>query len=308
MYKSLCTAICIASLVSACGGGGATDDSTGRMGSDSTRLTLKVTDAPIDYITEVWLEFTAVEVKPVDAETPLHFDLNTPQTINLLDLTGAKSEILLNNVQVPTGDYEWIRIFVNASLDGVPDSYVRLLDGSEPELNVPSGGTTGIQLNGAFTAEASVPLNMVIDFDLRKSITQTSPTSYQFRPVLALIDESITGTILGDVPVDALTAPTCSDEDITTGNAIYLYSGNNVTPDDIDNMLPEPYTTTTISYNAEVDAYEYEIGFVPEGKYTVAFTCQSDLDELQSSEDIEFTVISTNVNVTHSTDYTNTFR
>ena len=298
---------CLAAILSACGDGGVTDNVNGRDGMDHTRLTLKVTDAPLDLVTEVWIQFTAVDLKPLDADS-LHFELASPQNINLLSLTGAKSEILLQNVSIPSGDYEWIRLAVNASRDGIQDSYVRLLDGSEPELDIPSGSTSGLQVGNGFTADAAIPLQLTIDFDLRKSIAVTGSGDYIFRPTLQLIDDSIAGTLGGTIDTDLLTDDSCSDDDPTTGNAVYVFSGNNITPDDIDNILPEPYTTTTIQYNDGTGEYEYEVGFLPEGKYTVAFTCESDNDELNSNDPITFISISRNVNVTHSEDYTNTFR
>ena len=299
-------ALYVTGLFTGCGDSSISGNSDDRMGSDKTRLTLKVTDAPIDNITEVWIQFSAIELKPSDADS-IRFELTSPMTINLLSLTGAKSAILLDNVIVPSGDYDWIRLAVNATRDGVKDSYVRLLDGSEPELNIPGGSTSGLQLNGGFTAD-STTTQMTVDFDLRKSIAVTGSDRYQFRPVLKLIDDSISGTISGTINTSLLTEPNCSDDNADTGNAVYVFSGNNITPDDIDNVYPDPYTTTTISYNTNTEAYEYEVGFLPEGSYTVAFTCQSDQDELNSSESISFSIIRTNVTVTSSEEINNTFR
>lgn len=299
---------CLAGMITACGDSSVSSDVSGRSGMDSTRLTLKITDAPLDSVSEVWVQFTAIELRPTDEDTELlHFDLNGPQTINLLSLTGARAAILLDNVVIPAGDYDWIRLRVNA-VDNIVDSYVLLPDGSMPELSIPSGSQTGIQLNRGFTAESATPAHLLIDFDLRKSLVITGAGDYVLNPVLNLVDESITGTITGTIDDDLLVDDDCSDADPSTGNAVYVFAGNNIAPDDIDNMRPEPYTTSTISFDTDSGEYQYEIGFLPEGKYTLAFTCEADNDQLDTDDDISFSSIRNNVNVTHTEEYSNNFR
>lgn len=279
---------CLGGMATGCGNGSGSDPMVnGRTGGDETRLTLKVTDAPIDGINQAWIQFTAVEVKPEDGDA-LSFPLDTPQTINLLALTGNRSEVLLDNVVVPAGDYEWIKLKVNAEWDGILDSYVRLTDGSEPELRIPSGATSGLLLNRGFDAEAAVPLHLTIDFDLRKSIVVTGGGDYMMNPVLNLVEDKYTGTLNGIIGVSLLTGPSCSDADPATGNAIYVFSGGHATPDDISNSNNGPYTTTTLNYNVDTGHYEYEVGFLPEGDYTVAFTCAADDDHLSSNDNIDF--------------------
>jgi len=300
---------CLAGMITACGDSSVSNDVNGRNGMDTTRLTLKVTDAPIDNVAEVWVQFTAIELKPADSTADiLRFDLPSPQTINLLSLSGAKAEILLDSFVIPAGDYNWVRLSVNATLDGIKDSYVKLLDGSEPELNIPSGSESGLQLNNGFSTGTATSVHLVIDFDLRKSIAVTGTGEYILDPTLKMVDESITGTIKGTIDTALLTGTGCSDTDPNTGNAVYVFAGNNVTADDIDNIYPDPYATTNLSYDVDSGQYEYEVGFLPEGKYTLAFTCASDNDELDTDDNIAFTSISRNVNVTHTEEYSDNFR
>ena len=294
---------CLTSMTSGCGGGSSSTSNptvSGRTGTDETRITLKVTDAPIDGITNVWVQFSAIEIKPADGDA-IRFDLASPRTIDLLSLTGTRSEALLDNEVVAAGDYEWVRLMVNAE-NGVQDSYVRLDNGSEPELEIPSGANTGLKLNRGFSAEAATPVHVTIDFDLRKSITVTGGGRYIMNPVLNLVEDKDTGSLSGTVAASLLTGTGCSDADPATGNAVYVYSGGDIVPDDIANSNTGPYTTTTISYNAESGDYEYEVGFLPEGEYTVAFTCAADDDELNSDDDIDFVILMNDVEVENEDD------
>ena len=294
-------ALSIPMVLSSCGGGSGSNTS-GRGDTGSAVFTLKVTDAAIDSAAEVWIQFTAVELKPEDGDS-IVFDLPAPEDINLLALTGSKSEILIDSVTIESGSYEWIRLDVNADEDGILDSYIRLNDGSTHELRIPSGATTGLMLNRGFVADTGSPLNFTIDFDLRRSIVVAGP-DYLFSPVLNLIDDSESGTIEGSINGDLLTDASCSDSDPTTGNAVYLFEGDDVVPDDIDNIAPNPYSSTIIELNASTGEYEYEFGFVPEGEYTLAFTCQSDLDDINSNDTILFNYIINDISVEADDDIT----
>jgi hypothetical protein len=82
--------------------------------------------------------------------------------------------------------------------------------------------------------------------------------------------------------------PACSDADPNTYNAVYVYAGHNVTPDDIDQKSPQspaPFATTSIAYDNDIMGYLYEAAFLPAGKYTVAFTCNADAEDLDNGND-----------------------
>ena len=61
----------------------------------------------------VVVQFTGLEIKPRDAAQPEVFDF-APRQIDLLALDGGGSEVLLADELLPAGDYEWIRVKVNA--------------------------------------------------------------------------------------------------------------------------------------------------------------------------------------------------
>lgn len=47
-------------------------------------------------------------------------------------------------------------------------------------------------------------------------------------------------------------------------------------------------TTALVTMNDESGVYEYTAGFLPAGDYTVAFTCEADLDEPEEEDDVDF--------------------
>ena len=274
--------------------------------SGSALMTLNITDAPVDDAEAVVVQFTSVELK-ASGEDDSFFEFDDPKTIDLLQLQGSNSQALLENVEIPAGDYTQIRLGVNAELDEVMDSYIDIDEGGpEPvryELYIPSGAQTGLKLNTPFTiAEGSEGIEVAdddaiytIDFDLRKSVTDPQGSAgYKLRPSLRLIQNIETGSIAGTVDVnllDGVGGETCSDvSELTTGNAVYLFEGANIVPDDIDDMDAEPLTTALVDYNSDNDTYNYEFGYIAEGDYTIALTCSADLETEADDAGVEFTV------------------
>jgi hypothetical protein len=140
--------------------GGCDDD------SGTGKLSLAITDAPVDGATAVVVQFTGVEVKPAEGSAR-SFTFDAPRQIDLLALTGTDSELLLDEVEVPAGRYNWVRLAVDADEDGVTDSYIDLDDGSRHELEVPSGAETGLKLVSGFRVPAGGLLHGSPSPDLR---------------------------------------------------------------------------------------------------------------------------------------------
>ncbi len=69
--------------------------------------------------------------------------------------------------------------------------------------------------------------------------------------------------------------------------AIYLYSGRNVQPDDLDGADAEPFATTGVT-DSGTAAFQYALRFLPAGNYPLAFTCRGDEEVPGSSENLDF--------------------
>jgi len=287
-------------MLSGCGADNS--DLNGR-NSGKGMLTVSITDAAVDSATAVWVQFTGVEIKPEEGKS-LHYDFEKPVSINLLNLQGSLSQAFFNNSMVDSGRYNWARLKVKAELDGTLDSYIKLDDGSEHELEIPSSAQTGLKVNTPFDVTANASNQITIDFDLRKSIV-FSTGDYKLKPSLRLVNNKDTNTVTGSFDISLASDAGCSDADPLTGNAVYLYEGHDIIPDDIDNKTSNPVTTALLSFNALSGNLDYELGFIPTGDYTLAFTCQADLDMPETDDVIVFSDTS-NITVTApETDITN---
>lgn len=248
---------------------------------DKGQLSVAITDGPIDSAEAVVVQFTGIEIQGEGG--PQSFDFDTAKTIDLMQLTGDESLELLPDTELDAGQYQWMRLKVNAER-GVTDSYIDI-DGARYSLFIPSGGETGLKLNRPFVIAAGGVTDLTIDFDLRKSVhePQDAAQDYYLRPSLRIVDNLEVGHVAGLVDPSLLNAEGCTDS-----SAVYLFEGADVVADDVDGTEPEPITSSLVEVNNNGD-YEYEIGFVVAGEYTLGFTCQAANDDPETDDAIEFT-------------------
>lgn len=265
-------------LVAGCGGG---SDGGGGTGT----LSLGLTDAPVDGVSEVRVEFTGITVKPKNGSA-IDFTFDEPLSVDLLSLDETNTATLLNGETVPAGEYNWIRLHVNAEFDNVRDSYVVDANG-EHELWVPSGENSGLKLVSGFTVLAGGEASFLIDWNLRMGLVAPGgQPGYKLQPALRIIDMARYGAIEGTVASSLVTDGSCTaDPNTGAGNEVYVFSGGGVSPDDIDGVPPEPLATAKVRLDAVSGNYEYRAAFLPVGSYTVAFTCQAANDLVPDPND-----------------------
>ncbi|MCH7744176.1 MAG: DUF4382 domain-containing protein [Proteobacteria bacterium] len=280
--------ICLVLLViSGCSGGGGGNAAEEVVVDEAGFINISITDAPVDTVIEVWVEFDGISLKPQSADT-LDFAFEEPLRIDLLALTGENTSSLLENQSVPAGGYNWIRLDVNADLDTVFDSYVMTENGEMVELEVTS--QRGLQLVSGFTITSGQTASFVIDWDLRKGLTMPKGQGmgWKLRPALRITDLVESGSISGVVEEGLLSADSCTNdlaED--TGNSVYVFSGHDATLEDIHTEETDPVSTAAVTQD-ENGFYVYSATFLSAGDYTVAFTCQGLDDDPETDDTLEF--------------------
>ncbi|MDX1594762.1 MAG: DUF4382 domain-containing protein [Gammaproteobacteria bacterium] len=302
--------------IASCGGGGGGGSASTPTGS----MSLSVTDAAIDTLPEtarVMITFTGVELQPQDGER-VEFTFDNPKTIDLLALTGNLSEPLLGDhdsderVTVPAGSYNWIRLAVNAQQgqldsfvdpDGIDDS------GDEVSLYIPSGDQSGLKLfaasNKVFVAENG-EADFVIDFDLRNSVflAETPGGDYRLRPTIRIVNRLEAGSIAGTATTEFVDAEKARHPESAVC-AVYVFAGPESPVDDIDEGAdgtdaadgPEPLSSASLEEVLDdsdppvVTGYTFEVGFLDAGTYTLAVTCQANLENAEGLTDDDETVL-----------------
>ena len=274
----------IALLLTACGGG-----SGGSSSSTTGTLNLAITDAPIDDAKKVVVQFTGVELQGPSGRIDRDFEDGSGNSvtmeIDLLALTEGATEDMLKNVILEAGQYNWMRLKVNAE-KGMLDSYIKLKDDSLHSLHVPSGSQTGLKLNSGFVVPAGGVASYTIDFDLRKSVHKPSSANqdYKLRPTLRLVDNISVGTLKGTVSNDLIEIECGGAVD----GAVYVFNTED-TVDDLDGT-GDPITSATLKGDGS-EPYTYTVAFLEKGDYNIAFTCDAAIDDPvddQATTDVSF--------------------
>jgi hypothetical protein len=237
-------------------------------------LKLSITDAPVLDAKTVVIAFDKIELKHSDQTYTIDFSTNELgyRAIDLLSLQGALQEELFNQ-EFLVGDYQWIRIIITTA-DGA--SYIELNDGSVHDLEIPSGSQSGLKLNQGFTLPAFGNADFTLDFDLSKSLVVTGNGKYHLKPVIRMVDNTEAGHIHGDIATALMDQNNCQDA------SVYLFDGSDSEFDDLGSAS-EPLTSAIVTYNDVDMLYQYEIGFVPFGDYSLHLLCNPDDPELDET-------------------------
>ncbi len=211
---------------------------------ETASFSINLVDAPGDY-DEVNVEVTGVEVI-IDDEI-----INVPvkaDVYNLLELTGGVSALLAEG-EFPAGDLSQMRLILGHT------NYL-LIDGTEHDLQTPSGQETGLKLNIHQTLEPGIRYDFILDFNVDKSVVVLGDNSgYILKPVIRATTEAESGAVSGLI------------EPITTRSLVTATNGTD-----------------------EISAYTDENGAfllygVPEGTYTITVT--PDAESNLSAETVE---------------------
>ncbi|RUM92837.1 MAG: DUF4382 domain-containing protein [Thiomicrospira sp.] len=282
-YLTPVYALSVAALLSGC-----QSDS----GSDSSgSLSVGLTDAPIDEAQHVYVSIKGLSLNH-EGEGWVDYDLDNVKRVDLLSLQSGNTLDLVENITVQSGNYK-VRLNLAADDgDATPEHAIVLAQGgAEYPITIPSGYQTGLKLTSDISVLENGSASYTIDFDVRKSIVQTSSTSYKLKPVLHIVDNADVGSLSGTIDATLLTAATCSDSDPDTYNAVYVFKGSDVTPDDLGSSGAQAVSTTPVEYDSATGQYQYKSAFLQEGDYTVAFTCSADVEDTETDDELNFVTL-----------------
>ncbi len=271
--------------LAACNGSG------GSSGTGS--MSLGITDTPVDAAQTVMVAFTGVTLHGPDGTKTITFPQE--KTIDLLSLQGNASASLLDSTSVAAGQYQWIRL----NLD-LANSYIVTDTGMKYPLTIPSGSQTGLKLVSGFMVAQGGQANFMIDFDLRKSLTMARNGSsggvkYILKPALRLINMQQVGSIAG-MAAPTMTIGGAAISDASCSPAVYVYSGTNVTLAGYAVTTSggaTPLTSATLKLNSTTGDYDYTVGFLSPGGYTLAVTCAANDTTSPSAATLAFSAPAT---------------
>ena len=311
-FKSLFARVVLlagfALFLSACGGGGSGDTTSVSSGAvPASGLTLRLTDAKVNSLEEVWITFTKVIFQPADGRDRFEHVFDPPIKVELTQLAGGGEVMLLEEYPLEPGDYEWMRLAVLSEEAHVDDTYVVEDDGGRFALKCPScsADQSGLKLtwpkNTSWEAEGWV--DFTVDFDVRRSITLAKPKAgpnkkYILKPTLQILTTELASTYIHGEVSDAGLSDTTIREDCV----VYVYQGADVDLDDNCSVFQAgdvcaavrgdtALTTAPVDYIDDPESmyhgkYAYRTGYLYPDTYTVALTC--DDDPANTEDDLTF--------------------
>jgi hypothetical protein len=288
---SLCLLVTI---LAACSGG---NDS---IAPRNDTLSIELIDRPIDGIDALFVTITEIWIKPQGAGEAFQLPMtSSPLQVNLLELNDENAAVLVDNAVVPADFYNWIEMTID---DENMNSYAMTDAGGMVSVRVPSDRVrlvSGVDVETDFG-----PVRLIFDWDVRSGLTDNGQ-DFLLRPAFRMLDAEEAGAISGSIAATTITSETsCTKDDpnVDVGNVVYIFSGADVVPDEIDGNEPNPVAMADAELNVVTGDYDYMVGLMP-GSYTVAFTCEGGNDTDDTNGDITF-LPTTNVVVTTAVENT----
>jgi len=298
-------------LLTACGGDGNSNDE-----APLPIFSLAVSDAPVDDLAEVVVCFNQIELKRGGADITFtvgnesgmiasndlclnNNDKIIPDTvgIDLRAYTGSDSIALVDGISIAAGDYTQMRLIMSDGSYGTD-----ALSGDKISVSVPSNE---LKLDG-FTATLGSTVDFTVEFDLNKAMTNpVGQAGYFLKPRgVRLVNNIEAGHIEGSISETLLINNQCtplSDSSVSIAS-VYLYEDPGLamaTLADVDGSeTNQPLTSTSVTFDSEQTTYNFEIGFVNAGDYTIAVSC--DTEDTPEVDDVVTFISSQNVTVAAS--------
>lgn len=282
---------------------GCSSDSNSSSGTSS--INLSFSDAAVDGATEVVITVDKITFRQTgvdsdrdivvdrfsdDSDSQINAATNDSDTytIDLLTVQGNDSRLVVDELDLPVGEYS--NMLIDVVDNDINASYVTDASGVKP-LKVPS---QTLKL-GSFTILPTSTQSMVVEFGLQQSMTYNpGPDRYILKPRgvrIVSIDQA--SLIEGQIDHGALQANEgCDALDLggTAGN-VYLYQGHShdraMLADNFDpTLLTEASVQISPIASASMQTDAFTLSYLEPGPYTLAISCHSELDDADVLENI----------------------
>lgn len=271
-------------------------------GNGKGTVVFKITDAPFpaDLVAEanITIDWIKLLKSSDDAEegeeenggeegensSDVLIQLEEAVTYNLIELSNGQTAIMAE-MEIPSGVYKEIRLHVI-------DAGIVLKDGSEYDLKVPSGNSSGlkIKVEPALEVEDGVNSEVLFDFDVSRSFVMRGNLKnlqgFIFKPVVRAVahGQTTTGEINGIV--------SDSEENPVENASLYLIAGEDTITSALSNeagfyaIIGIPAGDYILSLNFNDDEYvenvdvSVEAGAITEQNFVIGGDGQQDDEEV----------------------------
>ncbi len=270
-------------------------------------ITISLTDDPWEDAMEMVLHVTGIEMGHTDGSVVMIDMGGGGMSIDMMQLQNGEFSMLADNVEVPMGQYEWMRLMIDpsqshidlASTGGRHGMQMGGIDPSQSHIDLAStGGRHGMQMGGDaenglevmhdFEIGQSQHSEFMLDFDIRRGVQHHDNGmmggEYRLHSAMRMIDMSQSGGLMGTVDPSMIDVNHPECDDAPGGNWAYLYHGDVTEPDDIADVdtdgMPGPIGADRIDMDTMTGEHRYHFGYLDPGQYRIAVTCSGEWDEV----------------------------
>lgn len=285
--EKLMVLMTVAAFVYGCGSGssgGTMQADTSPPTSTTGNVSISLTDGPWEDAMEMVLHVTGIEMGHSDGRV-VAIELNGgPISIDMMQLQNGESHLLADNVEVPVGHYDWMRLMIDPG-----QSHFDLAStGGHHNMHMGGDATEGLEVHHPFEIVHSVHGQFMLDFDMRRGVQHHGNGmmggEYRLHSAMRLIDMAESGGLMGVVHPSMIDVNHPACDDAPGGNWAYLYHGDVMEPDDIavtdSDGLIGPIAADRIELDNMTGEHRYHFGYLEPGHYRIAVTCSSEWDEL----------------------------
>ena len=256
-------------------------------------LSLGFSDEPLEDLKEVVIEVDRVTLQRtgeedivIDSFTISELSLVDADSfqMDLLDYQGLNQLLVIENLELTSGSYS--HLLVDILGDDINLSYVQQSDDSLKPITV-SGGQLSLPGFSLDTGEQA----FTVEFSLAQALQyQQSADNYLLTSTgVRVMDNDTAASLSGRVSSDLFdsVSPCDAKEDPESGNRIYLYSNGPVAEANLADVFTSfsstevpsgkraPYAVASMAEDVLTGTWQYSVGFIAAGDYTLAFACDA---------------------------------
>jgi hypothetical protein len=266
-----------------CGGGSSSPSTINPVTQTNGSISISLTDGPWEDAQAMVLHITGVELGHFNGDI-IQLELpGGPMSIDMMQLQNGVFEPLIAAMDVPMGQYEWMRLQVDPS-----QSYIDLAStGARHEMQMGSGAANGLEVHEPFQIAQSTHSEFMLDFDLRRGVEHHDMGmmggQYELHSAMRLVNMEDAGGLSGMVAASMIDINHPDCDSTPGGNWAYLFRGDAAVPDDIaepdSDGVPGPLAADRVEMDPATGDHLYHFGFLSPGSYRMAFTCSGEWDE-----------------------------
>jgi len=273
----------IIAISAGCGGGNSSPAATDEVIQTNGSISISLTDGPWEDAQAMVLHITGMDLGHSNGDI---IQLGLPggsMSIDMMQLQNSAFETLISGMDVPMGQYEWMRLRIDPN-----QSYIDLANtGGRHGMQMGPDAVNGLEVHEPFQIMQSTHSEFMLDFDLRRGVQHHQMgmmgDQYELHSAMRLINMDEAGGLSGMVTASMIDINHTDCDSAPGGNWAYLFPGDAVVPDDIadpdSDGEPGPLAADRVEMDPATGDHFYHFGFLSPGSYRMAFTCSGEWDE-----------------------------